>query len=122
VRTLSPVLTHGDVHGEQLMTEQHAITGIIDWETAAIDNPIRDFNFREWGRGWYRAHEPDFALLRERLWASYASARRGTPLPDWGTVHLFLSFLEAWQCAISNSPFDIERRPQTLKILQAASP
>lgn len=111
VQSLSPVLTHGDVHGEQLMIDTGTLTGIIDWETAAIDNPLRDFNFREWGRGWYRAHERDFPALRERLWKSYAVGRASAPLPDWRTVHLFFSLIEAWQCATSSREFDIERRP-----------
>lgn len=121
VQTLPAVLTHGDVHGEQIMTDRNTLTGVIDWETAAIDNPIRDFNFREWGRGWYRAHEQDFSVLRERLWSSYASARTSAPLPDWQKVHLFFSLIEAWQCATSDHEFDIERRLLALANL-ATSP
>ncbi len=120
IQSLSPVLTHGDVHGEQLMTDEDVLTGIIDWETAAIDNPVRDFNFGEWGRGWYRAHEHDFALLRESLWTSYAEGRPLASLPDWRPVHLFFSLIGAWQCATSTREFDIERRPLALASLLAA--
>ncbi len=120
VQSLSPVQTHGDVHGEQLLTDTDTLTGIIDWETAAIDNPIRDFNFGEWGRGWYRAHERDFSVLRERLWTSYANARTSVPLPDWRTAHLFFSLIEAWHCATSSREFDIERRPLAVANLMTA--
>ena len=120
VQSLSPVLTHGDIHGEQLMIDKGTLTGIIDWETATIDNPIRDFNFSEWGQGWYRAHEHDFSVLRERLWRSYAAARPYASLPDWQTVHLFFSLIEAWKCAISDREFDIERRPLALANLVTA--
>lgn len=119
VQSLSPVLAHGDVHGEQLMVDSGTLTGIIDWETAAIDNPIRDFNFGEWGLGWYRAHERDFSVLRERLWTSYAAARN-VALPDWRAVHLFFSLIEAWHCATSDREFSIERRPLSLANLRAA--
>jgi aminoglycoside phosphotransferase (APT) family kinase protein len=121
VQSMSSVLTHGDVHGEQLMVDAGTLTGVIDWETAAIDNPVRDFDFREWGRGWFRAHEHDFAALRERVWTSYSEAREPAGLPGWQTVHLFFSFVEAWQCATSDRDFDIERRPITLANLVAAS-
>jgi aminoglycoside phosphotransferase (APT) family kinase protein len=121
VQSLSPVLAHGDVHGEQLMVDRNTLTGIIDWETASIDNPIRDFNFGEWGLGWYRAHERDFSSLREQLWTSYASARVTVPLPDWRAVHLFFSLIEAWHCTTSDREFAIERRPLALTNLVAAT-
>lgn len=121
VQAMSSVLTHGDVHGEQLMVDSGTLTGVIDWETAAIDNPVRDFNFREWGRGWFRAHERDFAALHERIWTSYAATRESAGLPGWRTVHLFFSFVEAWQCATSDRALDIERRPITVANLLAAS-
>jgi len=120
VQSLSPVLTHGDVHGEQLMVDDGKLSAIIDWETAAIDNPVRDFNFNEWGLGWYRAHEPDFSTLRERLWTSYVAART-VALPDWRTIHLFFSLVEAWHCTTSDRAFAIERRPLALANLLAAT-
>ena len=118
--SLSQVLTHGDVHGEQVMVDRGTLAGIIDWETAAIDNPIRDFNFGEWGLGWYRAHEPDFGALRERLWTAYAAART-VPLPDWQTVHRFFALVEAWYCVTSDHEFAIARRPIALASLVGAS-
>jgi aminoglycoside phosphotransferase (APT) family kinase protein len=119
VQSVSPVLTHGDVRGEQLMVDRGTLTGIIDWETAALDNPIRDFNFGEWGLGWYRAHERDFAALRERLWTSYTAARM-VSLPDWQTVHRFFSLVEAWHCVTSDREFAFTRRPIALANLVAA--
>jgi aminoglycoside phosphotransferase (APT) family kinase protein len=110
VQSLPPVLTHGDVHGEQIMVDRGTLTGIIDWETAAIDNPVRDFNFVEWGLGWFRAHERDFAILRERLWTSYSAART-VALPAWQTVHQFFALIDAWHCTTSTSPFSLARRP-----------
>ena len=120
MQSLSPVLTHGDVHGEQLMVNEGTLTGVIDWETAALDNPIRDFNFGEWGLGWYRAHERDFAALRERLWTSYAAART-VSLPDWQTVHRFFCLVEAWHCVTSDREFAITRRPIALANLAAST-
>jgi hypothetical protein len=119
VQSLSPVLTHGDVHGEQLMVDNGTLTGVIDWETAAIDNPVRDFDFNEWGLGWYRAHERDFSSLRERLWTFYAGARN-VALPDWRTIHLFFSLVEAWHCATRDREFAMERLPLALANLIAA--
>lgn len=119
-QSLSHALTHGDVHGEQLMIDGGALTGVIDWETAAIDNPLWDFNFHEWGSGWYRAHEPDFAALRERLWTSYAAART-VAVPDWQPVHRFFSLVEAWRCFTSDREFAITRRPIALANLVGAS-
>ncbi len=121
VQSMSPVLTHGDIHGEQLMIDAGTLTGVIDWETASIDNPVRDFNFHEWGRGWFRAHERDFAALRQRLWTSYSDARKSALSPGWSTVHLFFSFVEAWRCATSDRAFNIERRTVALANLVAAS-
>ena len=112
-QSLSHVLTHGDVHGEQLIIDEGAVTGVIDWETAAVDNPLWDFNFHEWGSGWYRAHEPDFVALRERLWTSYAAVRT-VPVPDWQTVHRFFCLVEAWHCVTSGREFAITRRPIAL--------
>ena len=122
VQAITPVLTHGDVHGEQLMTDDsNRLTGIIDWETASVDNPVRDFNFNEWGRGWYRAHEHEFALLRETLWTAYADGRTSVSLPRWQAIDVFYCLLEAWQCAMSTHTFDVERRPLALTNLQAAT-
>ena len=121
VQSLTPVLSHGDVHGEQLMVDRATLTGVIDWETAAIDNPVRDFDFNEWGLGWYRAHEHDFSTLREQLWTSYTDART-VPLPTWPTIHLFFSLVEARSCATSERQFDIARRPLALANLLTATP
>ncbi|MEM7092400.1 MAG: aminoglycoside phosphotransferase family protein [Actinomycetota bacterium] len=121
VQSMAPALTHGDIHGEQVMVANGSLVGVIDWETAAIDNPVRDFNFQEWGRGWYRAHETDFATMRETFWQSYSANRAATPLPDWRQIHLFFSLIEAWQCATSDTAFDVSRRELALVNLRTAS-
>lgn len=80
-RELDPVLVHGDLHEGQLLVEPeppHALTGILDWQTARIDHPFADFDFGEWGTAIWRGHRRDFPLLRRRAWDAYA-ARRGLP-------------------------------------------
>ena len=77
---LAPVLVHGDVHEDQLLAEQGALTGVLDWETARIDHPFFDFDFGEWGTGLWRDHRHDFPGLWRRMWTTYADAR-GLDLP-----------------------------------------
>jgi aminoglycoside phosphotransferase (APT) family kinase protein len=82
------VLVHGDVHeGQILVDDALDITGIIDWETACVGHPLKDFDFGEWGFEIF-ALEAHFAGLRRTLWRSYSRARGGD-LPDWRAVHLF---------------------------------
>src|SRR5688572_19415195 len=99
------------------MVDGRQLRGVIDWESAAVDHPIRDFDFGEWGKGWYRAHEADFAALRERLWTSYAAAR-SVDLPTWQTVHLFFSLVETWWCHLPTAnSFSLQRRAIALRNL-----
>lgn len=74
---LPHVLVHGDLHESHILVEQPdlRITGIIDWQTARIDNPVWDFNFGEWGMGicaWWD-HLP---ALRRSMWRRYLAERR----------------------------------------------
>lgn len=86
--TMRRVLVHGDIHeGQILVDDALDITGILDWETACLGHPLKDFDFGEWGFEIF-AHEEHFATLRRALWRSYSSARGGD-LPDWRAVHLF---------------------------------
>ena len=81
-RELDPVLVHGDLHEGQLLVEPappHALTGILDWQTARIDHPFVDFDLGEWGTAIWRGHRRDFPELRRRAWDTYARARG---LPD----------------------------------------
>ncbi len=78
---LEPVLVHGDLHEGQLLVEPeppHALTGILDWQTARIDHPFVDFDLGEWGTAIWRGHRAHFPELRRHAWEAYA-ARRGLP-------------------------------------------
>ncbi len=73
---LPHVLVHGDVHESHVMVDPGslAITGIIDWESARVDNPVWDFNFGEWGTGicqWW----DELPALRLRMWERYLACR-----------------------------------------------
>lgn len=72
---LAPVLVHGDIHEDQLLTDGDQLTGIIDWETARVDHPFWDFDFGEWGTGLWRRRRRDFSALWARGWRAYARAR-----------------------------------------------
>ncbi len=80
-RELEPVLVHGDLHEGNLLVDPsapHALTGILDWQTARIDHPFADFDLGEWGTAIWRAHRRDFPVLRRRAWETY-SQQRGLP-------------------------------------------
>jgi aminoglycoside phosphotransferase (APT) family kinase protein len=66
---LAPVLVHGDIHEDQLLAD------IIDWETARVDHPFWDFDFGEWGTGFWRRRRRDFSALWARGWVAYARMR-----------------------------------------------
>jgi hypothetical protein len=73
---LPHVLVHGDVHEGHLLMDPDSmrITGILDWETARIDNPVWDFNFGEWGAEicqWW----DELPALRRRMWPRYLQNR-----------------------------------------------
>ena len=88
VRRMAPVFVHGDVNeGQILVDDQLRVTGILDWETAGIGHPLKDFDIGEWGFGIF-AWEPRFDVLRRATWEAYARARGGD-LPSWRAVHLF---------------------------------
>ncbi|HEX5417919.1 MAG TPA: phosphotransferase [Chloroflexota bacterium] len=85
---MPPVLVHGDIHEDQILVDDNLqVTGILDWESAGIGHPLKDFDFGEWGFGIF-AHESRFDVLRRSLWEAYAAARGGN-LPSWRAVHLF---------------------------------
>jgi aminoglycoside phosphotransferase (APT) family kinase protein len=86
-RTLAPVLVHGDLHEGQLLVDAeppHALTGILDWQTARVDHPFVEFDLGEWGTAIWRAHRRGFTELRAAAWTAYAAAR-GLP-GDLGPV------------------------------------
>jgi aminoglycoside phosphotransferase (APT) family kinase protein len=72
---LAPVLVHGDIHEDQMLSDDGQLTGVIDWETARIDHPFWDFDLGEWGTGLWRRRRRDFSVLWARGWRAYAQAR-----------------------------------------------
>ena len=49
---MAPVLVHGDVNaGQVLVDEGSRVTGVLDWETAHLGHPLKDFDLGEWGYG-----------------------------------------------------------------------
>ncbi len=90
--SMAPVLVHGDINeGQILVNGDLGVTGILDWETAGVGHPLKDFDFGEWGYGIF-AWEPSFDVLRRRMWEAYARARGGA-LPSWRAVHLFFCLI-----------------------------
>lgn len=80
-RQLEPVLVHGDLHEGQLLVDAeppHALTGILDWQTARVDHPFVEFDLGEWGTAMWRGHREEFPELRRRAWDAYA-LERGLP-------------------------------------------
>ncbi len=54
--------------------------GVLDWETAGVGHPLKDFDFGEWG---YRivAWERHFDVMRQRMWVGAASECHHRALP-----------------------------------------
>src|SRR5262249_24465188 len=120
VATMAPVLVHGDVNeGQILVDDALGVTGILDWETAHVGHPLKDFDFGEWG---LRIFDWDvhFDRLRRCLWEAYAATRGGS-LPSWKAVHLCFSLQSVhwfgrrpeptpWQRARLATALDLLRR------------
>lgn len=96
--SLEPVLTHGDVHETQLLVDgELRLEAVIDWDHACVANPVRDFNFGEWGYGIF-TWEERFDILYERYWESYRAAR-SVALPDHRSLLLYRALGDAmWAC------------------------
>ena len=85
---LPDVLVHGDLNEGQILVDGGLrVTGILDWETAHVGHPLKDFDFGEWGYGIF-AWDAHFDRLHRVMWRAYAAAR-DVPLPPWQAVHLF---------------------------------
>lgn len=105
--SLEPVLVHGDLHEGQLLVDQdppHALTAILDWQTARVDHPFVEFDLGEWGTALWRGQRRHFPELRRRAWDAYASAR-GLP-GDLGPV-----FEWHHACAHARKVLGIDRFP-----------
>ena len=101
VAAMRRVPVHGDINeGQILVNGALEVTGILDWETAHIGHPLKDFDFGEWGYGIFE-WDRHFDRLHRHLWHGYAAARGGT-LPDWRAVHL--CFCVQWAYQFSRLP------------------
>ncbi len=92
---LQPVLIHGDIHEDQILIESEdnmKITGILDWETTRIDNPIWEFNFVEWGYGIWKWWE-SFPEIRRTIWKEYLD-RRNISLKTLEGLNLIYTLFE----------------------------
>src|SRR5947207_6681938 len=62
--SMAPALVHGDINEGQILVDDGLhVTGILDWETAGVGHPLKDFDFGEWGYG-ILAWELRFDVLR----------------------------------------------------------
>ncbi|MHA1224628.1 MAG: aminoglycoside phosphotransferase family protein [Candidatus Heimdallarchaeaceae archaeon] len=92
---LDHVLLHGDIHEDQILVESKEtmkITGIIDWETIRIGNPIWEFNFLEWGLTIWNWRK-NFSTLRRKMWKKYLNKRK-IRLSTFEGLDLFYTLLE----------------------------
>ena len=95
VARLKPVLVHGDVHEDQLLVASpisSEISGVLDWETARIDNPVWDFDFGEWGLEIW-AYYKHLAQLRNRMWKEYLRCRN-LGMPSFDGLDAYYTFQE----------------------------
>lgn len=92
---LNHVLLHGDIHEDQILVatkDNLEITGILDWETVRVDNPIWEFNFGEWGFGIWKWWE-NFPEIRRRIWREYLDGRN-TDLSSFEGLNLIYTLFE----------------------------
>ena len=120
VAVMDPVFVHGDIHAGQILVDDAlAVQGILDWETAGVGHPLKDFDFGEWGVGLFE-WELHFDVLRQAMWETYNQARGGR-LPSWRAIHLFFCLvtigalgqgddLTAWQQARLSNTLALLRR------------
>ena len=130
INSLNSTLVHSDINEDQILIRKNndkwEISGILDWESAVFTNPVKDFNFLEWGlQIWeYREH---FASLRYKIWSKYCELRNIKVFGEYD-LHIFYLFLEL-ACVldqkdkdlivITNKPFleSVEIYSQNLKSL-----
>ncbi|MHA2334826.1 MAG: phosphotransferase family protein, partial [Candidatus Hodarchaeales archaeon] len=93
--SLPHVFLHADIHEDQILVESKEtmeITGILDWETVRIGNPVWEFNFFEWGFGiwdWW----DHFSEFRRLMWKTYLE-ERGIQLESLEGLDLFYTLSE----------------------------
>lgn len=95
IASLKPVFVHGDIHEDQILLESKEtmiITGIIDWETVKVANPVLDFDLGEWGVKIWEWRE-FFSEFRREMWEIYLDKRK-IDLESLEGLDLFYSMRE----------------------------
>jgi hypothetical protein len=95
ITNLKPVFLHGDIHEDQILVRSEdnmEITGILDWETVWIGNPVWEFNFFEWGYGIWDWRK-NFNEFRRMMWKTYLN-KRDISLKSSEGLNLFYSISE----------------------------
>jgi len=95
IACLKNVLIHGDIHEDQVLVEASdsmKITGILDWESARIDNPVWDFNFERWELDIW-VWSDNFVQFRKEMWSTYLKERK----ISLSTVHGLHLFFTLWE-------------------------
>jgi aminoglycoside phosphotransferase (APT) family kinase protein len=93
--SLEPVFLHSDIHEDQILIEtleNMKITGILDWETVRVGNPVWEFNFFEWGYGIWDWRK-NFNELRRKMWKIYLD-KRGIKLDNYEGLNVFYALSE----------------------------
>jgi hypothetical protein len=118
-RALPPVPIHGDVHEGQILVDPAdgmRLSGVIDWQTAAVDHPFAEFDFGEWGPTIWREHRASFPELRARYWQAYAPPSGLEP--DLGPVFEWVHAAARALTRASGEP--TEFGPETIGTLEEA--
>jgi len=105
---IEPVMVHGDLHEGQLVLPDPGdarITCILDWDTAAVDNPIRDFNYGEWSIAFW-TWRSSFLRFHHIMWEAYR-AHRAVELPN----SIFITLFYSLQHTLLSAYRDYKQRP-----------
>ena len=91
-----PVLLHGDYWPKNLIWQDEKLVGIIDWEDAAVGDPLSDvacaclelsYLYGDWGSqvflNAYREIKP-IDPMRFALWQAYVAAAGNRSMANWG--------------------------------------
>jgi len=76
---LELVLVHQDLHEAQILVNEkspYEITGILDWESGRLLNPIIEFNFNEWFKPMWLKDIKGFQNIRLEMWNKYIQERK----------------------------------------------
>ncbi|WBY18010.1 aminoglycoside phosphotransferase family protein (plasmid) [Erythrobacteraceae bacterium WH01K] len=91
-----PVLLHGDYWPKNLIWQNEKLVGIIDWEDAALGDPLSDvacaclelsYLYGDWGsRVFLDAYRENkqVAPMRFALWQAYVAAAGNRSMGNWG--------------------------------------